>query len=152
MYDAAAAVSGGYRPYHVSPVVPPGASLDAAVATAAHHILLELFPDQQVALDQAYDASLAGIPEGRAEDDGIDVGRQVGTGFFDLPAVEGLNATVPYIQPPAGPGVYEPTAGATPLGTKLPLVVPLALDQASQFRPDGPLTLRSRSTQRTSGR
>jgi hypothetical protein len=143
MYDAAVAVSGGYRPYHVSPVVPPGASLDAAVATAAHHILLELFPDQQVALDQAYEASLARIPEGQPKADGIAVGRQIGTGFADLPAIDGLNATVPYVQPPTGPGVYEPTAPVTPLGTKLPLVVPLALDSASQFRPDGPLPLGS---------
>ena len=33
IYDAAVAIEGGYRPYRVSPTVPPGASLDAAVAT-----------------------------------------------------------------------------------------------------------------------
>jgi PAP2 superfamily len=141
IYDAAVAVSGGYRPYHVSPVVPPGASLDAAVATAAHRVLVELFPAQEADLDAAYVASLAGIPEGQPKTDGIEAGEQVGVGILDLPTVEGLNSTVPYIQPPPGPGVYEPTASATPLGTKLPRVVPLALEEASQFRPDGPLPL-----------
>jgi hypothetical protein len=143
IYDAAVAVSGGYHPYRVSPVVPPGASLDAAVATAAHHVLVGLFPGQQADLDAAYAASLAGIPEGQPKTDGIAAGEQVGAGILDLPTDEGLNNTVPYVQPPPGPGVYEPTANATPLGTKLPLVVPLALQAASQFRPDGPSPLSS---------
>jgi hypothetical protein len=143
IYDAAVAVSGGYRAYRVSPLVPPGASLDAAVATAAHRVLVDLFPGQQGDLDAAYAASLAAIPDGQPKTDGVRAGEQVGAGFLDLPAIDGLNATVPYVQPPPGPGVYEPTANATPLGTKLPLLVPLALETASQFRPDGPSPLSS---------
>jgi hypothetical protein len=144
IYDAAVAVSGGYQPYLVSPVVPPGASRDAAVATAAHHVLVGLFPGQQTDLDAAYVVSLATIPDGQPKADGIAAGEQVGAGILELPAVDGLNNTVPYVQPPPGPGVYEPTASAAPVGTKLPLVVPLALEEASQFRPDGPLPLGSR--------
>lgn len=144
IYDAAVAISGGYRPYHVSLDAPRGASLDAAVATAAHRVLVDLFPDQQADLDEAYAASLAAIPEGKPKTDGIAAGEEVGAGILDLPAVDGLNDTVPYVQAPPGPGVYEPTANATPVGTKLPLVVPLALEAASQFRPDGPLPLSSR--------
>jgi hypothetical protein len=143
IYDAAVGVSGGYSPYHVSPVVPPGASLDAAVATAAHRVLVDLFPGQQADLDAALVASLVGIPDGQPKTDGIAAGEQVGTGFLDLAASDGLNNPVPYVQPPPGPGVYEPTASATPLGTRLPLVVPLALEAASQFRPDGPSPLGS---------
>ena len=52
IYDAAVGVSGGYRPYRVSCGVPRGASLDAAVATAAHRVLVELFPDQVDDLDR----------------------------------------------------------------------------------------------------
>lgn len=143
IYDAAVTVSGGYQRYHVTAVVRPGASLDAAVATAAYRVLVELFPAQQVDLDKAYAASLADIPEGQPKTDGIAVGEQVSVEILALPTIDGLNATVPYVQPPPGPGVYEPTASATPLGTSLPLVVPLALDEASQFRPDGPLSLGS---------
>ena len=92
----------------------------------------------------AYAASLASIPEGQPKDAGVAAGEEVGAGFLDLPAAAGLKNTVPYDQPPPGPGVYEPTANATPVGTKLPLLVPLALDASSQFRPDGPLPLNSR--------
>jgi hypothetical protein len=143
IYDAAVAVAGGYQPYHVSPIVPPGASLDAAVATAAHHVLVGLFRDQQAELDAAYEASLADIPEGQSKSDGITAGEEVAEGILDLPTDEGLNATVPYVQPSPGPGVFEPTANAAPLGTRLPLVVPLALKVAYQFRPDGPSPLTS---------
>src|SRR5207249_8409264 len=97
IYDAAVGVSGGYEPYHVSPVVPPGASLDAAVATAAHRVLVDLFPSQQADLDDAYAASLATIPEGEPKTDGIAAGEQVGAGFSDLPTMGGLNSTVPYV-------------------------------------------------------
>ena len=92
IYDAAVAVSGGYEPYRVSPVVPPGASLDAAVATAAHRVLVALFPLQEAASTSAYEASLAGIPDGQPKTDGIAAGEQVGAGFLDLPAIEGLNS------------------------------------------------------------
>jgi hypothetical protein len=143
IYDAAVAVSGGYDSYRVSPAVAPGASLDAAVATAAYRVLVVLFPGQQGDLDAAYAASLAGIPDGQPKTDGIAAGEEVGAGFLDLPALDGLKDTVPYVQPPPGPGVYEP-ASVPPLGTKLPLVVPLALREASQFRPDGPSPLGSR--------
>jgi hypothetical protein len=143
IYDAAVAVSGGYQPYLVDPVVPPGASLDAAVATAAHRVLVVLFPLQEASLDAAYAASLAAIPDGAPKANGIAAGEQVGDGFLALPAIDGLNATVPFVQPPPGPGVWEPTASAPPLGTRLPSVVPLALEDASQFRPDGPLPLGS---------
>jgi hypothetical protein len=143
IYDAAVGVSGGYRPYRVSCGVPRGASLDAAVATAAHRVLVELLPDQVGDLDTAYATSLMGIPEGQPKIDGIAAGEKVGSGFLDLPAIDGLEATVPYVQPAAGPGVYEPTASTPPLGTKLPRVVPLALETASQFRPDGPSPLGS---------
>jgi hypothetical protein len=142
IYDAAVGVAGGYRPYRVAPVAARGASIDAAVATAAHRVLVDLFPAQAPTLDAAYAASLAAIPDGPAKTAGIEAGEQVGVGFRDLPAIEGLAATVPYVQPSPGPGVWEPTATTPPLGTRLPAVVPLALDAASQFRPDGPLPLR----------
>jgi hypothetical protein len=145
IYDAAVGVAGGYEPYRVTPVVPHGASLDAAVATAAHQVLVQLFPDQQAALDAAYATSLAAIPDGAPKTDGIAAGQQVGDGYLDLPAIEGLNANVPYVQPTPGPGVWEPTAPppALPLGVRMPLIVPLALDTAAQYRPDGPLPLYS---------
>src|SRR6516225_10253334 len=39
IYDAAVAIEGGYQPYAATPEVPPGTSVQAAIATAAHDTL-----------------------------------------------------------------------------------------------------------------
>jgi hypothetical protein len=143
IYDVVVAIEGGYRPYAITPTVPPNTSVEAAVAAAAHRVLVGRFPDQQVALDDLYFAYLNGIPDGEAKTKGLLVGEEVGVGMLLLRANDGLDSPVPYVQPPPGPGVYEPTAPATPVGTRLPRVRPLALESASQFRPHGPPALRS---------
>lgn len=138
IYDAVVAIEGGYRPFAVTPTVPSNTSVDAAVAAAAHRVLVERFRDQQAALDDAYFAYLNGIPDGEAKTNGVHVGEEVGVGMLLLRANDGLDSIVPYVQRPPGPGVYEPTAPASPLGTRMPRVLPLALKNASQFRPNGP--------------
>ncbi|HEX6673482.1 MAG TPA: vanadium-dependent haloperoxidase [Actinomycetes bacterium] len=146
IYDATVAVDGGYRPYAVRLDAPRHTSLAAAVATAAHGVLVGLFPDQQggdAGLDATYAAYLAAIPDGRAKADGIAVGARVAQGILRLRADDGRNAVVPYVQAPPGPGVYEPT-GPVVLGTNLPHVRPLVLRGADQFRPAAPAPLTSR--------
>ena len=146
IYDVVVAIEGGYRPYAITPTVPPNTSLEAAVATAVHRVLVARFGDQQSTLDaleDAYDAYLDGIPDGEAKTNGKAVGEEVGLGMVALRTNDGLDDPVPYVQPPPGPGVYEPTAPAPPVGTRLPRVLPLALESASQFRPNGPPALTS---------
>jgi hypothetical protein len=139
IYDVVVAIEGGYRPYAITPTVPPNTSVDAAVATGAHRVLVGRFPEQQASLDDAYFAYLNVIPDSEAKTNGILVGEEVGVGMLMLRANDGLDSVVPYVQPPPGPGVYEPTPPPpTPLGTRMPRVLPLALEYASQFRPDGP--------------
>ena len=143
IYDVVVAIEGGYRPYAISPTVPPHPSVEAAVAAATHRVLAGRFPDQQGALNDLYNLYLNGIPDGEAKTNGILVGEEVGVGMLALRANDGLESNVPYVQRPPGPGVYEPTAPVPPLGTRMPRVLPLALDYASQFRPHGPPALRS---------
>lgn len=143
IYDAIVAIEGGYRPYAITPTAPPNTSAAAAVATAAHRALVGRFGDQQGALDDLYFAYMNAMPDTEAKANGIAVGEEVGVGMLVLRAHDGLDVAVPYVQRPAGPGVYEPTAPVAPLGTRMPHVLPLALDKASQFRPDGPPALHS---------
>jgi hypothetical protein len=143
IYDVVVAIEGGYRPFAITPTVPPNTSVDAAVATAAHRVLVGRFSEQRGDLDDVYIAYLNGIPDGAAKTNGILVGEDVGIGMLLLRANDGLDGSVPYVQRPPGPGVYEPTAPAPPLGARVPRVLPLALDNASQFRPSGPPALRS---------
>ena len=71
VYGAVNAVDRHGKPYLVNRSFPK-ASADAAAATAAYRVLFTLFPS--AALDDAYNASKAGIPIGAAEDQGIAVG------------------------------------------------------------------------------
>jgi hypothetical protein len=144
IYDTVVAIEGGYRPFAITATAPANTSIDAAVATAAYRVLAGRFPDQQVDLSHVYFAYLERIPDGEAKTNGIEVGEEVGLGMLLRRSNDGLDRVVPYVQRSPGPGVYEPTAPATPLGTRLPSVLPLALENASQFRPHGPPALRSR--------
>jgi hypothetical protein len=90
IYDVVVAIEGGYRPYAITPTVPPNTSLEAAVATAAHRVLVGRFPDQQASLNDVYLAYLNGIPDGQAKANGILVGEEVGVGMLLLRANNGL--------------------------------------------------------------
>jgi hypothetical protein len=142
--DAVMAIEGGYEPFAVDLDAPDGASAEAAVAAAAHRILLHYLPAQAGILDPAYEASLATIPDGRAETDGVATGEDVATALIALRADDGFRAPVTYTPPnPPIPGVWIPT-GPTPIGPYLGLMRPFSLDSADQFRPDGPPDLRSK--------
>src|SRR5215211_7735795 len=74
VYDAVNAIDRGYQPYLVNPAAQPTYSKDAAAAQAAHDVLVSLLPGRQAQLDGYLATSLALIPDGPAEQGGIDVG------------------------------------------------------------------------------
>jgi hypothetical protein len=146
IYDAALAIEGGYRPYASALAAPPGTSPAAAIATAAYRVLiglqpaLGLTPAQQDILDRNYETYLAAVPDGPSKTNGIAIGSRAAAGVLALRTSDGREA-VPQLSdlnpPPPGPGVWRP--GSSPaLGLRLPGMRPLALESASQFRPDGP--------------
>ena len=147
VYDSVMAVKGGYEPFAVDVDAPAGASAEAAVATAAHRILVHYLPAQAATIiDPAYNASLASIPDGQAKTDGMATGENVAGDLIRLRADDGFRATVPpYVPPnPPIPGVWIPTAPTPPGGLYLGLMQPFSLDSADQFRPAGPPALRTK--------
>ena len=146
VYDAVVAVEGGYEPFAVDVDAPRRASAEAAVAAAAHRVLVHHLPAQAATiLDPAYAASLATIPDGRAESDGIATGEDVAARLIVLRSGDGFRAPVTYTPPnPPIPGVWVQTAPSPPIAPYLGLMEPFALHSADQFRPDGPPALHSR--------
>jgi hypothetical protein len=143
IYDAVVALRGGYQPFAVRlQRVPAGASVDAAIAAAAHHLLVTLFPLDQTYLDSRYAAALALVPDGQSKADGITVGEQVAAALLASRAGDGWNAAVGYI-PGSGPGVWQPTAPAPPIAPWLAVMRPFTFSSASQFRADPPPLLDS---------
>jgi len=166
IYDAAVAIEGGgYElyagPYDPPLIAPPGTSAEAAIATAAYRTLVGLYvrlpngvvvgldPAQRHFLDDDYAAYMAAIPEGQAKSDGIALGGRVAAAMLAKRANDGREADPMLADlgpPPPGPGVWERNPGdplPPVLGLRLPGIRPLALESASQFRPDGPNPLTS---------
>jgi hypothetical protein len=146
MYDAVVAIEGGYQPFAVDVDAPADASTDAAVATAAHAVLVHYLPAQQATiLDPAYTAALAGIANGPAKVAGMAVGDAVAARLIAARADDGFRVAVPYTPPnPPIPGVWIPTAPTPPIGTYMKGMRPFALKSADQFRPEGPPSLTSK--------
>ena len=143
VYNAVVAIEGGYQPYHSSIPASPGASVDAAVATAAHHVLVNYFPAQQAALDLDYQASLAAIPDSTAKTAGIQVGAQAASELIALRQGDGLNANIGFTMPAPRPGVWQLPAGANPVTPWLSKLKPFMLKSPDQFRPGPPPDLTS---------
>jgi hypothetical protein len=138
VYDTVNAICGfPFVPYAVTPDVQVPAMAEAAVAAAAHDVLVALYPAQVAALDQQYAAYLNAIPghdEGKLN--GIAVGQQTAAGILALRANDGRDAGTGWTPPPPGPGIWQPTPpGFLPPATPwIRLVTPWTMTSPSQFR------------------
>jgi hypothetical protein len=146
IYDAVVAVDGGYKPYAAALTAPPGASADAAVATAAFRVLSGILGSpQRSTLQQRYTAFMDAIAASAGKQNGIAVGEQVAAAILALRAGDGRarDPQLDDLNPPApGHGVWDP-GSAPAVGLRLPGIRPLVLQRASQFRPNGPSPLKS---------
>ena len=144
MYDAVASIKGGLKPFATGVTAPPGASADAAVAQAARDVLVARVPAQTATVQLAYDAYMASIPDGPAKDGGKAVGAAAAAGMLAMRTGDHFDDVVPYVQPPFGPGVFEPIATTPVVTPGLGLVRPFTHDSISEYRPDGPIAMTSR--------
>jgi hypothetical protein len=76
VFDAVNAIAKRYRSYTGIPDAPAGASMDAAIAQAAHDTLVAMYPSQKAHCDELLAESLARIADGRAKTEGIRVGQR----------------------------------------------------------------------------
>ena len=151
IYDAVNAIDGGYQPYlpDLQPAS-PSASVDAAVATAAHDVLVGLTTDPPLAeavvtrLDGLYEEALAAIPDGADKTDGIAAGADAAATMLAARADDGRY--VPFSHPVGDqPGEWRPIP---PEEVSDPFawvanVEPFLIDSSSQFRTAGPNPLDS---------
>src|SRR5262245_42562623 len=80
VYEAANAITKRYPASGLRLEVAPGASIEAAVATANHATLAKCVPSQQEAIDTAYQAALALLADSPAKTAGIAVGEKAAGG------------------------------------------------------------------------
>jgi len=140
MFDAVNAVEHRYAPYAFKERAPAGASAQAAAVSAARAVLLELFPEQKNAIDEAYAASVSKIADGEGKTAGIALGERIGTQSVENRANDGSAAVEEY-RPRTEPGVYVVTA--VPVGVGWRAVKPWFMSRAAQFAPPPPPALSS---------
>ena len=143
IHDAVVAIDGGARPLISSPPVTIPADGGAAVAAAAHDMLVARVPGQAAAVQVAYDAYLAAIPDGAAKANGIAVGQAVAADLLADRAGDNFDVDPDWVQPPTGPGVFEPVAPTKPVDIKMGDVRPIAISSAEAFMPGPPVDLAS---------
>ena len=145
VFEAVSAITGRYPAFRAKVTAPPGASVEAAVASATRTALLKLMPAQQAAIDADYQAALKPLTDGRAKSDGIAVGEQAAAAILASCADDGSVAPNTY-QPHTTAGVYVPTMfPAVPhWGKRKPWV----MASADQFRPGPPPSLTSETWKR----
>jgi len=140
MFDAADAIDRRYEPYAHKERAPAGASVDAAIATAAYAVLVGLYPDKAQSIESAYAAALARVPEGPGKTSGVEVGKRVGTECLQMRANDGTGVANTYL-PQTAPGIYVPTS--LPVSSEWPTVKPFVIEKGAQFRPGPPPALSS---------
>lgn len=144
VYDAVNAIDRGHEPYLGAPAARRWYSTDAAAAAAAHRVLVNLLPAQQTHLDELYSASLADIPDGRAEEGGVAVGESTAAATLAARADDGRYGPFRF-RAGTTPGQWRPTppSFATDPNAWVSQVTPFLLEQPDQFRSRGPNALTS---------
>ena len=152
VYDAVNAIDRGHKPYLLNlrrVRVQPWASQDAAVATAAHHVLSAITPEaQHGALDTAYAATLAAIPDGPIETEGVHAGEAAASAMITARANDGFMAPfTPQIGSASGNWrpLGWPTAPAFDPDPWVANLKPFLIRSPSQFNSKGPNKLTSRA-------
>jgi hypothetical protein len=153
VYDAVNSIDGGHQPYLTGlPPASPSASLEAAVATAAHHVLVGLGGGLVPALPQVvrdrldalYAEELAGIPDGQPKTDGISAGAVAAAAMLAARAHDGRYVPFSFIVGD-DPGEWRPTPPAfiNDPNAWLARVEPFVLTTRWQFQSKGPRRLTS---------
>ncbi len=145
VYDAVNAIDGRHEGYLLTPrAATPFDSKEAAAATAAYRVLLNIVPAQQAVLDTQYATSLSGIADGSAKTRGIAVGEAAAAAMIAARTDDGRFGAYRF-PVGSGPGVWKPVLPSfvnDPFAW-LKDVRPFLIQSGSQFRSDGPLSLTS---------
>jgi len=135
VFDAVNGIEREYQPYFVTKQPAPGASADAAAATAAYVVLSEVYPNLRLELRGIYVNAMKSIPNGAARARGKAYGEFCARQIIKLRKNDNSDLHVPY-EPSGEIGRWQPTppAYAPALLPNWPYVLPFAMVSGDQFR------------------
>jgi hypothetical protein len=156
IHDALNAINRRFQPYVLDIRVPSGASAEAAVATAAHDVLVSVLPQLPAAecidaaiasIESDYAAALDLIAEGYSKMRGIAIGRAAAAVILALRVADGSDTLVLDFGYPQGtnPGEYRfPPGFPFAFVPGWADVTPFVLHNSAQFRPGPPYDVTSK--------
>jgi PAP2 superfamily len=142
IFDAVNGIAHHRHGWLVNEPAPAGVDLDAAIAGAAHAVLIALWGQATNPhnLEVAYEKALAEIPEGPAKVDGLAWGKHVAEAILAARAKSGFNKPIPGQYSSTEPGKWR----ETPPGFRPPVlphwghVTPFVMTSPDQFRAPPP--------------
>jgi hypothetical protein len=140
MSDAINSVQGRFTRYVAQGELARDASAEAAAASAGRRVLLQLYPNQKAAIEDAFASSIKSIPDGTAKTAGIALGEQVAD-LVQAERTSDRTGAPDNYRPITTPGVWIPTV--LPIFAQYAQAKPWVLKSADQFRPGPPPALTS---------
>jgi hypothetical protein len=145
IFDAVNGITRTHQGWLVNEPAPAGANVDAAIAGAAHKVLIEMWGKSTNPhnLQVAYEAALAALPDGPSKTDGLAWGVHVAELVLAKRASSGFDKPIPGKYSSSEPGKWR----ETPAGFRPPLlpywgkVTPFVMTSQSQFRAPPPTTI-----------
>ncbi|HEY5704183.1 MAG TPA: vanadium-dependent haloperoxidase [Terrimicrobiaceae bacterium] len=145
IHDAVNAVEPRYEPYRPqASAATPAASIEAAIAGAAHAALVALLPESKPSFDAALDETLRTVADGPRKATGLEVGRTAAAAILAARENDGENQAVEY-KPGTKLGEYCPTPPDFKPAFKphWGRVTPFVLNSSAQFRCSDPPAVNS---------
>ena len=150
VFDAVNSIVGGFTSYTAMPKAPAGASVEAAIAQAAHDTLVAMFPSQTEHCDEVLAEDLGMIQDGQPKLDGIAIGRRAAANILSKRAVDDSQSPEPVLGrdffPKDRPGKWrQDPISLVPiaLGAWWHYVKPFAIPSSTYFRVPPPPALTS---------
>jgi hypothetical protein len=147
VYDAVNAIDRGHQAYLLDVDaldIEPSASYDAAIATAAHHVLRAIVPqDRWEALDTAYATALAAISDGPAKNEGVRAGAAAAAAMLDDRQGDGFMEAFTFVIGTEAGDWRPATPTAVDPDPWVGYLKPFLMKSSDQFRSSGPNPLTS---------
>lgn len=141
VYEAVNSIDRRHRPYISFLGANAGCSKEAAVAQAAHDVLVNIYPAQQAYFDAQLAARLALIPNGLSKTEGVGLGAAAAVQMITHRFGDGSGNNAPYAFG-GNPGDFvmpeDFTGGSQPHAPNWGFVRPFAMSTSSLFRLPGP--------------
>jgi hypothetical protein len=150
MHDVLNSIAPRYKTYALHTTVDQTANPDAALAKAAHDVIVSLLPPETAYADSLYQTSIAAIPDGTTKTNGITMGTAAAAAMATKRTNDGYaTAQIPFTQGTL-PGQYRSTSPFDGPPFNGFVAVPgwgqistFSLASSSQFRPVAPYAVNS---------